>query len=1130
MPSVSRIFTLAVDDLPKTDTFKWSDPYIKIQKVGDGNNEDETIYKTEVRENTAKATYEPKELSIDSEATYYFQVLDEDRGREDDFVGKTDFISGQDLIDMKPEVVNPKICNFYKQTTKDQKGEEREIRGLKLLAEGSDFIEKDFNDPDEFTKEAVPRIELRVDKKSMWLAVQASDLASEDMMMNDDYYFTAQIVEEKSDKFYESEIISDAKAVKKFKKFELEYTSELDSLKIDFYDKDNIGSDYIGGVVFKIRQITDDGQHMDILTKQRTGSFMSCLCGAAEKLGKDMNRGNIKITMVDEEFTVNKDSKKPECQAADYEPVGKNETTATDVFKDASISKGGYHGDIYIGGININIGQHKVRDIHVNETSIYTRNNEVLTPEEIENGVRGPIGDVCIIDKTFKAEEALTSRKFSKLGRSSKYHVENDVRKYDIKLNKKGSSDEVKKARGLIENNHKKNESLREQWKNDQNAVDTSFAYPTKNSKCRWFSQGRDYFHYLCHIIENAKYEIYITDWWFTPEILLKRPAQNDADADKYRLHNMLKKKAEEDGVNVYLQLFDGTGARMLGLGNDRVTNLFNDECDRFQVMGHSAGLKDLYLWSHHEKIVVVDQTIAFVGGMDLCIGRFDDERYNLFDATKAELFELDDEDGSSEGKEYPHGESGRLWQDKDYNNSMTHTVVEPQAYIGQDNFDRKTRHRGPWQDIGSVVYGKAAFDLGRHFIDRWNFTKKQSKHDDNFDEWSELKYLLPIPNDVLKERIEQLEGDDNLLVPPEEAHRPYEDKYGQKEPFNILAQPLRSLCLWSGGLGQTEHSIQDAYGKLISEAEDFVYIENQFFCTTVQDDSDGKLKKGNDHIQNNIGTYIVKRIVKAHEEKKKFKIYFVIPLMPEGEIDVNTFDSKTTKTIMYFQYYGICRDSEGKENLSIYTYLKNKGINPDDYMSWCGLRAAQYVKYKDQVKMATESIYVHSKLCIADDKRVIIGSANLNDRSQKGDGDSEVCVLYTDEEKKFGKSLREYLWGNYMKKDKDQLEALGCPSGDDMFNEWNRIKNYNSQTLDEVFKTVPQNKIHSWDHLAEYVKDEYPNRLQVTDKEDACKKIDSLEGVLVEYPLDFMKDVGDTFHPSALGAPESLAPIKTFI
>ena len=29
-----------------------------------------------------------------------------------------------------------------------------------------------------------------------------------------------------------------------------------------------------------------------------------------------------------------------------------------------------------------------------------------------------------------------------------------------------------------------------------------------------------------------------------------------------------------------------------------------------------------------------------------------------------------------------------------------------------------------PWHDIGGVVYGKAARDVARHFIGRWNMTK----------------------------------------------------------------------------------------------------------------------------------------------------------------------------------------------------------------------------------------------------------------------------------------------------------------------------------------------------------------------------------------------------------------------
>jgi len=41
-----------------------------------------------------------------------------------------------------------------------------------------------------------------------------------------------------------------------------------------------------------------------------------------------------------------------------------------------------------------------------------------------------------------------------------------------------------------------------------------------------------------------------------------------------------------------------------------------------------------------------------------------------------------------------------------------------------------------------------------------------------------------------------------------------------------------------------------------------------------------------------------------------------------------------------------------------------------------------------------SEEVYIHTKLMIVDDRVVIVGSANLNDRSQLGDRDSEVAVV----------------------------------------------------------------------------------------------------------------------------------------
>ena len=44
-----------------------------------------------------------------------------------------------------------------------------------------------------------------------------------------------------------------------------------------------------------------------------------------------------------------------------------------------------------------------------------------------------------------------------------------------------------------------------------------------------------------------------------------------------------------------------------------------------------------------------------------------------------------------------------------------------------------------------------------------------------------------------------------------------------------------------------------------------------------------------------------------------------------------------------------------------------------------------------------TELVYVHSKLMIVDDDTVIIGSANINDRSLLGNRDSEIAVMFED-------------------------------------------------------------------------------------------------------------------------------------
>lgn len=57
------------------------------------------------------------------------------------------------------------------------------------------------------------------------------------------------------------------------------------------------------------------------------------------------------------------------------------------------------------------------------------------------------------------------------------------------------------------------------------------------------------------------------------------------------------------------------------------------------------------------------------------------------------------------------------------------------------------------------------------------------------------------------------------------------------------------------------------------------------------------------------------------------------------------------------------------------------------DYIQFLGLR--NHGRFSPQSTPVTELIYIHSKMIIVDDDQIIIGSANINDRSLNGNRDS---------------------------------------------------------------------------------------------------------------------------------------------
>lgn len=399
---------------------------------------------------------------------------------------------------------------------------------------------------------------------------------------------------------------------------------------------------------------------------------------------------------------------------------------------------------------------------------------------------------------------------------------------------------------------------------------------------------------------------------------------------------------------------------------------------ENIKVLRHPDHVRvGVFFWAHHEKLVVVDQNYAFVGGIDLAYGRWDDQRHRLTDlgsisiSTKSskrrsytiienplrsliiqstEILQAtatsraQDENGSvsasetvtvtttttkkltatnqpeelnehikkntpemkrkgitdkikdnvkNTGRELIHrltlnaDETGsvetpveikiehvetveetpppyhleldgqaKLWIGKDYTNFIFKDFIELNSPF-TDLVDRQKMPRMPWHDIASCVVGEPARDVARHFIERWNACKLEKARDN-----VSLPYLLPKSyNDI---RI-----DKNFWI---------------KTKVNLercTVQVLRSASNWSTGFienDSVEQSIHEAYVEAITRSQHYIYIENQFFISLGFPDT---------VVKNQIAESLFKRIIRAHREKKIFRVYIILPLLPgfEGKI-----------------------------------------------------------------------------------------------------------------------------------------------------------------------------------------------------------------------------------------------------
>eukprot|EP00347_Sterkiella_histriomuscorum_P022020 403331965 len=341
----------------------------------------------------------------------------------------------------------------------------------------------------------------------------------------------------------------------------------------------------------------------------------------------------------------------------------------------------------------------------------------------------------------------------------------------------------------------------------------------------------------------------------------------------------------------------------------------------------------------------------------------------------------------------------------------------------------------------------------------------------------------------------------------------------------NCTIQALRSASPWSLGLLKVEHSIYEAYIQLIEQSKHFIYIENQFFISQCVLHEANKTSI----VKNKIGLALRERILRAHKNQKEFLVIIFIPLMPAFPGDILDSSSSILRLQMNYQMNTMAR---GKT--SLIELLKSDGIeDPWHYVRFFSLRTHSIMP-KTGLPV-TEQIYIHSKCMIVDDTHVIIGSANINDRSMLGSRDHETGVVISqtnpeDQKESFmnGKKVQVGKMAHQFRTEL-MMEHFGFDYKvvqDPLLNRQRLFDQAqtNSKAFFDIFRCEPDNSISSFVELQTI---RSLRKEDQQDKEGFIEKYERIKpqifGNAVIYPNDFMKDeqLGINFLNSEILVPE---------
>lgn len=240
-----------------------------------------------------------------------------------------------------------------------------------------------------------------------------------------------------------------------------------------------------------------------------------------------------------------------------------------------------------------------------------------------------------------------------------------------------------------------------------------SFAPVRENTYCKYYIDGEEYFQDVCDALLNSQNEVFITDWWLSPELFLKRPVSLTKNTET-RIDRILKTIAEK-GVLVKIIVYNEPKIA-LTIDSEHTQQSLQKLHANIAVLRHPGYILPTFLWSHHEKMIVIDQELGFLGGLDLCYGRMDTQKHSLFDHCEYESTQKD-------GFEIILTENEEFFPGIDYSNSRKKDFVNVRSYE-KPLISKYETPRMPWHDIGVRIVGEAVTDMSRHFIQYWNFAK----------------------------------------------------------------------------------------------------------------------------------------------------------------------------------------------------------------------------------------------------------------------------------------------------------------------------------------------------------------------------------------------------------------------